>query len=179
MRLTLKLFTSLSKVYVNQGVVNWFLVINKVNLLFYIIRRNSPHKTGKKLHSQAPYFREMKSTKLILSKVSSLSMIQIFDECTVEALLKIYIPSLYKFTLSWFSLSFEISRQTIWYSWRIKVNFFLCCILNLMWMHKKNILKFWILLGCYQNRNPSQAFSGYNVISKVLKKFSLVESLFN
>ena len=34
-------------------------------------------------------------------------------------------------------------------------------------------------VGCYQNRNQSQAFSGDNVISKVLKKLSLVESLFN
>ena len=35
------------------------------------------------------------------------------------------------------------------------------------------------IIGCYQNRNPSKGFSGDNVISKVLKKLSLVESLFN
>ena len=35
------------------------------------------------------------------------------------------------------------------------------------------------IVGCYQNRNQSQAFSEDNVISKVLKKLSLVESLFN
>ena len=33
-------------------------------------------------------------------------------------------------------------------------------------------------VGCYQNRNPSNGFSGDNFISKVLKKLSLVESLF-
>ena len=32
---------------------------------------------------------------------------------------------------------------------------------------------------CYQNRNPSQAFSGDSIISKVLKKLSMVELLFN
>ena len=47
-RLTLKLFTSLSKVYVNQEGANWSLVINEVNLLFYITRRNLPHKTYEK-----------------------------------------------------------------------------------------------------------------------------------
>ena len=35
------------------------------------------------------------------------------------------------------------------------------------------------IVGFYQNRNPSQAFYGDNVISKVLKKLSLVKSLFN
>ena len=35
------------------------------------------------------------------------------------------------------------------------------------------------IVGCYQNRNPSQAFCGHNVISKVLKKLFQVESLFN
>ena len=35
------------------------------------------------------------------------------------------------------------------------------------------------IVGCYQNRNSSQTFCGDNVISKVQKKTSLVESLFN
>ena len=35
------------------------------------------------------------------------------------------------------------------------------------------------IVGCYQNRNPFQAFCGDNASSKVLKKFSLVEPLFN
>ena len=34
------------------------------------------------------------------------------------------------------------------------------------------------IVGCYQNRNPLQAFCE-DVTSKVLKKLSLVESLFN
>ena len=37
-RLTQKLFMSLSKVYVKKGGVHWFFMINEVNLLFYIIR---------------------------------------------------------------------------------------------------------------------------------------------
>ena len=44
-RLTPKFFMSLSKVYENQGGANWFFVNNEVNVLFYIIRRNSPHNT--------------------------------------------------------------------------------------------------------------------------------------
>ena len=35
------------------------------------------------------------------------------------------------------------------------------------------------IVGCYQNRNPLQAFCGDNVISKVLKKLSIEESIFN
>ena len=35
------------------------------------------------------------------------------------------------------------------------------------------------IVGCYQHRNPFQAFCGDNAFSKVLKKFSLVEPLFN
>ena len=35
------------------------------------------------------------------------------------------------------------------------------------------------IVGCYQNRNLLQAFSGDNAISKVLKKLSIVESIFN
>ena len=38
----------LSKVHVNQGGVDWSFLINEVNLLFYIIRRNTPHKTKEK-----------------------------------------------------------------------------------------------------------------------------------
>ena len=37
----------LSKVHVNQGGVDWSFLISEVNLLFYIIRRNTPHKTKK------------------------------------------------------------------------------------------------------------------------------------
>ena len=36
---------SLSQVYVNQGGASLIFVIYEVNLLFYIIRRNPPHKT--------------------------------------------------------------------------------------------------------------------------------------
>ena len=133
-----------SKVYVNQGGVDWFFVINEVNLFYN--RRNPPHKK-RALFWWFEYL--------------------IISEWTVYALVKIYITWLYMFTLSWFSLSFEICLPfidflchlkypvkhhvskslknfvlyTIWYSWRIKVNFFLCYILNLIWMHKKNILK--------------------------------------
>ena len=35
------------------------------------------------------------------------------------------------------------------------------------------------IAGCYQNRNPSQIFSGDNLISKDFKELSLVESFFN
>ena len=35
------------------------------------------------------------------------------------------------------------------------------------------------IAGCYQNRNPSQIFSGDNLISKNFKELSLVESFFN
>ena len=35
------------------------------------------------------------------------------------------------------------------------------------------------IVGCYQNRNPLEAFSRDNVISKVLKKLFLGESLCN
>ena len=83
-RLLPKLSMSLSKVYVNQGGVDRFFLISEVNLLFYIITGNSQHKTGK-LHSQAQYFREMKSKTLILPEVSFLLMIQIFDN-TVNGL---------------------------------------------------------------------------------------------
>ena len=33
------------------------------------------------------------------------------------------------------------------------------------------------IASCNQHRNPSQTFSGDNLISKILKKWSLVESL--
>ena len=36
---------SLSKMYANQGGAGLFFVINEVNLLFYIIRKNPPYKT--------------------------------------------------------------------------------------------------------------------------------------
>ena len=36
---------SLSKVYVNQEGADWSFVINEVNLLYQIIRRNPSHKT--------------------------------------------------------------------------------------------------------------------------------------
>lgn len=42
-RLTPKLLMSLSNVYVNQEGANWFFVVNMVNLLFYITRRNPVH----------------------------------------------------------------------------------------------------------------------------------------
>ena len=35
------------------------------------------------------------------------------------------------------------------------------------------------IAGCYQNRNPSQIFSGDNFTSKNFKELSLVESFFN
>ena len=38
-------FMSLSKMYANQGGAGLFFVINEVNLLFYIIRKNPPYKT--------------------------------------------------------------------------------------------------------------------------------------
>ena len=77
MRLTPKLFISLSKVFANQRGTDWFFVIKEVYLLFfYIIRRNPPHYN---MPSQAVYFREMKTKKLVLLEVSSLSMIRIFD----------------------------------------------------------------------------------------------------
>ena len=44
-RLPPKLFMSLSKVYVNQGGVDRYFLINEVNLLFYIITGNPQHKT--------------------------------------------------------------------------------------------------------------------------------------
>ena len=44
-RLTSKPYMSLSQVYVNQGGASLIFVIYEVNLLFYIIRRNPPHKT--------------------------------------------------------------------------------------------------------------------------------------
>ena len=71
--------------YVNQVGAELFFVIIGVNLLFYIIRRNHSRKTGEKLCSKALYFREIKSKTLILSEVSCLSMIQIFDN-TVNVL---------------------------------------------------------------------------------------------
>ena len=51
---------SLSNVYANQEGTN--------QNLFYINRRNSPHKTtmGEKLWFQTQYFRELKSKSLIL-----------------------------------------------------------------------------------------------------------------
>ena len=39
-------------------------------------------------------------------------------------------------------------------------------------MDKSNLRS---IVVCYQNRNPLQAFSGDNVISKVLKKLSLMK----
>ena len=48
---------SLSKVHVNQGGVDWFFVINEVNLLFYI-RKNLYVNIAEKLSSQAQNFRE-------------------------------------------------------------------------------------------------------------------------
>ena len=39
---------SLSKVHLNQGGANRFFMISEVNPLFYIIRRNPPHKTWQK-----------------------------------------------------------------------------------------------------------------------------------
>ena len=64
-------------------------VISEVNLLLYVIRRNPPYKTGEKLQSQAPYVREMESKTIILPEMSSLLMIQIFDN-TVNVLWRSY-----------------------------------------------------------------------------------------
>ena len=36
---------SLLRVYLNREGADWFFVANAVNLLFYIVRRNPPHKT--------------------------------------------------------------------------------------------------------------------------------------
>ena len=51
----------LSKVFVNQEVPTDSFVINEVNLLFYIIRRNSPHKAWRK--SALPSTRFQKNEK--------------------------------------------------------------------------------------------------------------------
>ena len=88
----------LSKVCVNQGGANWFFKINEVNLLFYIIKRNPPHKTGEKLRSQAQYFREIKTKTLTLPEVSSLSTIQIFDNI---------MNTLWRFCWKYISLDFK------------------------------------------------------------------------
>ena len=39
---------NLSKLHVNQGGAGWSFVISEVNLLFYVISRNPPHKTLEK-----------------------------------------------------------------------------------------------------------------------------------
>ena len=64
-------------------------VISEVNLLLYVIRRNPPYETGEKLQSQAPYVRQMESKTIILPEMSSLLMIQIFDN-TVNVLWRSY-----------------------------------------------------------------------------------------
>ena len=60
-RSTSKLLMGLSKVFVNQEVPTDSFVINEVNLLFYIIRRNSPHKAWRK--SALPSTRFQKNEK--------------------------------------------------------------------------------------------------------------------
>ena len=79
-RLTPKLFKSLSKVYMNQGGVDWFFIVNEVNLLFYIIRRKLHIKYRRK--TALPNIvcqRNEKQKTLILLEVRSILMIWIFD----------------------------------------------------------------------------------------------------
>ena len=114
-------------------------VISEENLLFYIVRRNPPHKTGEKLCSQALHIREIESKTLILPEVSSLSMIRKMD-----ILLKIYISWHYVYPFLIFFVIENITPNTMTQralKVSCNVNFFLPYILNLIWMHKKNILK--------------------------------------